>query len=176
LWPIFELRLNLISKELHLSRLNCTGLIYYRHAMMTTGRSDQNARFIDSKIKELRPLLKLLAKCSSNRPGSLTEPDPGFKYRMPRWYYTLKALFQDHESENQANIISLMDSCFIDEDESSHVSSTDHGSETPLSNNEEDEVFLEKEQVLWLLRLINFLLYPRSEQWRRRDLQFKSKD
>ena len=96
-------------------------------------------KFIDSKIKELRPLLKLLAKYSTNPPGSLREPDEGTKYRMPRWHHTLKALFQDHESEKQDNIISLIDSCFIDEDQSSHVSSTDHGSETPLSNNEEDE-------------------------------------
>ena len=106
---------------------------------MTTGRSDQNARFIDSKIKELRPLLKLLAKYSTDPPGSLKEPDEGTKYRMPRWHHTLKAIFQDHESEMHENIISLIDSCFIDEDQSSYVSPTDPGSETPMSNNEEDE-------------------------------------
>jgi hypothetical protein len=41
-------------------------------------------KFIDSKFKELRPLLKLLAKYSTNPPGSLVEPSEGMKYRMPR--------------------------------------------------------------------------------------------
>jgi hypothetical protein len=134
-------------------------------------------KFIDSKFKELRPLLKLLAKYSTNPPGSLTELDPGFRYRMPRWHHTLKALFQDHESEKQDNIISLMDSCFIDEDGSSHISSTDHGMKPHfLTMKKMKKVILEREEVLRLLKLLHFLLYIISEQWKGRDLQFKSKD
>ena len=52
-------------------------------------------KFIDSKIKEHKQLLKLLAKYASNPPGSLREPDEGAKYRMIRWHHTLKAIFQD---------------------------------------------------------------------------------
>jgi hypothetical protein len=93
-------------------------------------------KFIGSKINELKPLLKLLAKYAENPPGSLLELDRGMKYRMPRWHHTLKAIFQDYISERQDKMISLINSCFIEEEESSHVSSTDDGSETPFSNNE----------------------------------------
>ena len=88
----------------------------------------------DSKIKEYKQLLKLLAKYAEHPPGSLREPDKGMKYRIPRWHHILKALFQDYESEMQDKIISLINFCFIEEDKSSHLSSTDDGSETPLSN------------------------------------------
>ena len=98
---------------------------------------------------------------------------------MPRWHHTLRALFQDYESEKQDKIISLINSCFIDEEESSHVSSTDDGSETPLSNNEAagEDYFgegasasgLEAYEFPTLSDLIR-------EQWRRRDHLVKSKD
>jgi hypothetical protein len=74
-------------------------------------------KFIDQNIKQLKPLLKVLAKYASKPPGSTRILDAGMKYKQPRWHQTLRALFTDFEMEHQVNIILLIESCFIDEDQ-----------------------------------------------------------
>ena len=75
-------------------------------------------KFIDQKLKPMTKLLKTLAKYASNPPGSTQKADAGMKYRQPRWHHTLRAIFDDYETETQAKIISLIDSSFVDEDQS----------------------------------------------------------
>jgi len=60
------------------------------------------------------------------------------KYRQPRWHHTLRAIFDDYETETQTKIISLIDSSIVDEDQSDYVSTSDNGFNTSSSNNEED--------------------------------------
>jgi hypothetical protein len=41
-------------------------------------------KFFDQNMKQLKPLLKVLAKYASKPPGSTRIVDAGMKYRMPR--------------------------------------------------------------------------------------------
>jgi hypothetical protein len=95
-------------------------------------------KFIDQKLKALRPLLKPLARYLKSPPGSTQKADDGMKYRSPKWHQVIRAIFDDYEMETQAKMISLIDSAFVDEDQSDHVLTTDDGFNTSSSNNEED--------------------------------------
>ena len=95
-------------------------------------------KFIDQKLKPMAKLLKTLAKYALNPPGSTQKADAGMKYRQPRWPHTLRAIFDDYETETQAKIISLIESSFVDEDQDNYVSTSDNGFNTSSSNNEED--------------------------------------
>ena len=95
-------------------------------------------KFVEQKLKALRALLKLLAKYLKTPPGSTQIPDAGMKYRSPKWHQVIRAIFDDYETETQAKMISLIDSAFVDEDQSDHVLTTDDGFDTSSSNNVEE--------------------------------------
>ena len=98
------------------------------------------------------------------------------KYRQPRWHQTLRALFDDYETENQAKIISLIDSSFVDEDQTSYVSSSDDGFDTPSSNNEEDgDDSSGEEGSASALDSFSFSGSQENRNKRRRVLQLRSK-
>ena len=112
--------------------------------MLQTSQDEERVRrpkrkFNDQKLKALRPLLKSLAKYYKTPPGSNQKGDAGMKYRQPRWYQTLRAIFDDYETETQAKMMSLIDSSFVDEDQSDHVLTTDDAFNTSSSNNNEEE-------------------------------------
>jgi hypothetical protein len=71
-------------------------------------------KFIDQKLKALRPLLKPLAKYLKTPPGSNQKADAGMKYRSQKWHQVIRAVFDDYETETQANMISSIDSAFVD--------------------------------------------------------------
>jgi hypothetical protein len=79
-----------------------------------------------------------LAKYYQNPPGSNQKADAGMKYRSPKSHQIIRAIFDDYETETQAKMISLLDSAFVDEDQSDHVLTTDDGFDTSSSNNEEE--------------------------------------
>ena len=60
------------------------------------------------------------------------------KYRPPKWHQVIRAIFDDYETETQAKMISLIDSSFVDGDQSDNVLTTDDGFNTSSSNNEEE--------------------------------------
>jgi hypothetical protein len=97
-------------------------------------------KFIDQKLKSMTPLLKTLARYASKPPGSTLRADPGMKYRQPRWHQSIRAIFDDYETETQAKMISLIESSFIDEDQSDYVLTTNDGFNTSSSNNEEEKL------------------------------------
>jgi hypothetical protein len=95
-------------------------------------------KFIDQKLKPMKKLLNTLAKYALSPPGSTQKADAGMKYRQPRWHQTLRAIFDDYETETQAKMISLIDSSFVDKDQSNYVSTSDNGFNTSSSNNGEE--------------------------------------
>jgi hypothetical protein len=100
------------------------------------------------------------------------------KYRPPRWHHTLRAIFDDYETETQAKIISLIESSFVDEDQASYVSSSDNGFDTPSSNNVED-VDDSSGEVGSASALDSLSFSPSQESTemiRRRVLQLRSKE
>ena len=119
--------------------------------MLQTSQDEDRVRrpkrkFHDQKLKALKPVLKPLAKYYATPPGSDQKADSGMEYRHPKWHQVMRAIFDDYVNGTQANMMSFIESLYVEKDQRNDVTTSDDGCLSSSYDDEEDGLDLSDEE------------------------------